>query len=117
MGAYDQQSTMQSSEPRRMIADEPNFSDDTVFTSTELARFMKENPNLFRGKVFTQNTISNKASLFQIPAMQHGIKGGVIKKIHNDGKFTFELGEIINWCKWGANKAAVYKVLKGRDNV
>jgi hypothetical protein len=87
-----------------------------ILNCAELSRYMQENPAEFYGRAYKQNTISNKASQMTIPAQQHGIRrGGIVAKVIEDGKYTFDTKEISEWCRLGANKAAVYRVLRARQ--
>lgn len=88
---------------------------DCVLTSTTLSKLMKEQKDLFYGKSYAASTISSLASNRCIPARQMDLKGRaqVVRVI--EGRYSFDVSEIIRWCQLGADRAACIQVLRERE--
>jgi hypothetical protein len=81
---------------------------------SELAEFMSCHKNeLFYGRAFSASSISNLACRGAIPSKQMYLEGKeAIKKVKMP--HTYDVYEIIRWCRLGADRTACIQVLKER---
>jgi hypothetical protein len=81
----------------------------------ELADFMsKHKDTLFYGRTYSGNTISSFATRCIIPSKLTYLEGkDAVKKIEKRLQ-TYDVAEIIRWCRLGADRDACVQVLKER---
>lgn len=94
-----------------------------VVKTAELAELMQTHPELFNNRIFTKSTLSTYAARFLMPARQLRVERKVTKQTAADiivraipGNFTFNLADVVEWCRLGADRSACIEILKKRES-
>jgi hypothetical protein len=89
-----------------------------ALTPIELEQYMKDHPEIFAKKC-TAYTIRAKAHKFEIPALQHVIKGDTVKVPPEEEStkqmWKFYLPEIVQWYKLGGGRRVTKEIIRNRD--
>jgi hypothetical protein len=79
---------------------------------------MQAHPEQFK-TTYKAHTLRMKASAFEIPAMQHAVRGDTIRVPADEEslkiRWTFYLPEILAWQRLGKGKRTTKEIVRSRD--